>query len=80
MCTLKCFPYIFKVVYGHLVHLPYPVTSTFPFTLLVLLVSSLSTTENNGLQVSPKLAKLFINQITKCQNYHNIVVVSIVQF
>ena len=68
------------MVYGHLVHLPYPVTPTFPFTLLVLLVSSLSTTEKNGLQVSPKLAKLFINQITKCQNYHNIVIVSLVQF
>lgn len=46
----------------------------------MLLVSSLSTTENNGLQVSPKLAKLFIDQITEYQNYHNIVVVSMMQF
>ena len=80
MCNLKYFPYIFKVVYGHLVHLPYPVTSTLPCTLLMLLVSGLSTAENNGLQVSPKLAKLFIDLITEYQNYHNIVVVSMMQF
>ena len=46
----------------------------------MLLFSSLSTTENNCLQISPKLAKLFIDQITEYQNYHNIVVVSIMQF
>lgn len=68
MCTLKYFPYIFKVVLW---------SSCTPF---MLLVSSLSTTENNGLQISPKLAKLFIDQITEYQNYHNIVVVSIMQF